>query len=104
AVAGAQEGSWPDLRPRGTLLGVERLVDLLSGVDDDTVSITAPLLAEERRLFYVAASRARSTLLVTAVQGEDEQPSRFVEELLTHGDDAADAGPDVRIYPRERSL
>nr|WP_255375370.1 ATP-dependent DNA helicase [Saccharomonospora sp. CUA-673] len=104
AVVGAQEGSWPDLRPRGTLLGVERLVDLLSGVDDDTVSITAPLLAEERRLFYLAASRARSTLLVTAVQGEDGQPSRFVEELLAHGEDAADAGPDVRVYPRERSL
>ncbi|WP_253866071.1 ATP-dependent helicase [Prauserella halophila] len=104
AVAGAQEGGWPDLRPRGTLLGVERLVDLLSGVDSDGVSVIAPLLAEERRLFYVAASRARSELLVTAVQGEDEQPSRFVEELLAHEDDAADAGPDVRIYQRERAL
>ncbi|MBB3661809.1 superfamily I DNA/RNA helicase/RecB family exonuclease [Prauserella sediminis] len=103
AVAGAQEGGWPDLRPRGTLLGVERLVDLLSGVDGDGVSVIAPLLAEERRLFYVAASRARSELLVTAVQGEDEQPSRFVEELLAH-EDAADAGPDVRVYRRERAL
>ncbi|MCP2183587.1 ATP-dependent helicase [Prauserella alba] len=104
AVAGAQEGGWPDLRPRGTLLGVERLVDLLSGVDSDGVSLIAPLLAEERRLFYVAASRARSELLVTAVQGEDEQPSRFVEELLAHEEDAADAGPDVRVYRRERAL
>ncbi|MCP2255254.1 Superfamily I DNA or RNA helicase [Prauserella aidingensis] len=104
AVAGAQEGGWPDLRPRGTLLGVERLVDLLSGVDSDGVSVIAPLLAEERRLFYLAASRARSELLVTAVQGEDEQPSRFVEELLSHEEDAADAGPDVRVYRRERAL
>ncbi|PXY32479.1 ATP-dependent helicase [Prauserella muralis] len=102
AVAGAQEGSWPDLRLRGTLLGVERLVDLLSGVDGDTVSATAPLLAEERRLFYVAASRARSMLLISAVQGEDEQPSRFVDELVDTGDD--EPGPDVRRYQRERSL
>ncbi|MEU6643650.1 ATP-dependent DNA helicase [Saccharomonospora sp. NPDC046836] len=102
AVAGAQEGSWPDLRLRGTLLGVERLVDLLSGVDDETVSATAPLLAEERRLFYVAASRARRLLLISAVQGEDEQPSRFVDELIDTGGD--EPGPDVRRYTRERSL
>ena len=81
AVAGVQEGSWPDLRLRGSLLGVERLVDLLSGVDHDGVSNTAPLLAEERRLLLVAASRARRRLLVSATQGEDEQPSRFLDEL-----------------------
>ncbi|TLW89764.1 ATP-dependent helicase [Saccharomonospora piscinae] len=107
AVVGVQEGSWPDLRLRGSLLGVERLVDLLSGVDDDavsTVSATAPLLAEERRLFYLAASRARHTLLVTAVQGEDEQPSRFLGDLADDGTDARDAGPDVRREVTERGL
>ncbi|MCW0216231.1 MAG: ATP-dependent helicase [Pseudonocardia sp.] len=85
AVPGVQEGSWPDLRLRGSLLGNERLVDLVAGVAepavDGTVSRVAPLLAEERRLFYVACSRARSRLLVSAVQGEDEQPSRFLDEL-----------------------
>src|SRR5699024_1841421 len=75
------EGSWPDLRLRGSVLGVEKLVDLLSGVEGHTVSATAPLLAEERRLFYVAVSRARETVLVSAVSGEDEQPSRFLTEL-----------------------
>jgi superfamily I DNA/RNA helicase/RecB family exonuclease len=84
AVPGVQEGSWPDLRLRGSLLGNERLVDLVAGVAEPsgpTVSRVAPLLAEERRLFYVACSRARHTLLVSAVQGEDEQPSRFLDEL-----------------------
>jgi superfamily I DNA/RNA helicase/RecB family exonuclease len=84
AVPGVQEGSWPDLRLRGSLLGNERLVDLLAGVAEPrgaTVSRVAPLLAEERRLFYVACSRARHTLLVSAIQGEDEQPSRFLDEL-----------------------
>ncbi|MEU5846423.1 ATP-dependent helicase [Saccharopolyspora shandongensis] len=81
AIPGVQEGIWPDLRLRGSLLGVERLVDVLSGVDAERVSATAPLLAEERRLLLVAASRARRNLLVSAVRGEDEQPSRFLDEL-----------------------
>ncbi|MGP4019177.1 ATP-dependent helicase [Saccharopolyspora sp. 5N708] len=81
AIPGVQEGVWPDLRLRGSLLGVERLVDVLSGVDAERVSATAPLLAEERRLLLVAASRARRNLLVSAVRGEDEQPSRFLDEL-----------------------
>nr|BFF00972.1 ATP-dependent DNA helicase [Streptoalloteichus tenebrarius] len=95
AVPGVQEGIWPDLRSRGSLLGVERLVDLLAGVAvDETVSTTAPLLAEERRLLLVAASRARRTLLVSAVRGEEEQPSRFLDEL----DDTA-TDPDAAVRP-----
>ncbi len=83
AVPAVQEGAWPDLRLRGSLLGNERLVDLVAGIadPDERVSRVAPLLAEERRLFYVACSRARHTLLVSAVQGDDEQPSRFLDEL-----------------------
>lgn len=82
AIPGVQEGTWPDLRLRGSLLGVERLVDVLSGIgSDDGVSERAPLLAEERRLLLVALSRARRTALVSAVRGEDEQPSRFLDEL-----------------------
>ncbi|SHG36965.1 ATP-dependent helicase [Streptoalloteichus hindustanus] len=95
AVPGVQEGVWPDLRSRGSLLGVERLVDVLAGVAvDETVSATAPLLAEERRLLLVAASRARRTLLVSAVRGEDEQPSRFLDEL-----DGAATDPDAVARP-----
>lgn len=83
AVPAVQEGTWPDLRLRGSLLGNERLVDLVAGVAEPgaTVSRVAPLLAEERRLFYVACTRARTTLLVSGVQDDDEQPSRFLDEL-----------------------
>lgn len=100
AVPGVQEGSWPDLRRRGSLLGVEHLVDVTAGVESTTVSRTAPLLAEERRLLLVAASRARHRLLVSAVRGEDEQPSRFLDEL-----EGTDASTHERpVQPRERGL
>ncbi|MGW7295966.1 ATP-dependent helicase [Streptomyces xiamenensis] len=78
-VAGVQEGLWPDLRRRGSLLEADRI-----GRDGLAEPLTpGALLAEERRLFYVAATRARDRLVVTAVRGADEgdQPSRFVTEL-----------------------
>jgi len=79
-VAGVQEGLWPDLRRRGSLLEADRIGRL--GLTDPLSA--AALLAEERRLFYVAVTRARARLVVTAVDGEqedDQAPSRFLREL-----------------------
>ncbi|HWG24732.1 ATP-dependent DNA helicase [Actinospica sp.] len=79
-VAGVQEGLWPDLRHRGSLLDADRIGPL--GLSDPLS--TAALLAEERRLFYVAVTRARERLVVSAVRGEGEDgetPSRFLNEL-----------------------
>jgi len=80
-VAGVQEGSWPDMRRRGSLLGTELLVDVLAGRDAPGGPSMAAQLAEERRLFYVAVTRARQRLVVSAVVGEEQQPSRFLDEL-----------------------
>ncbi|MET8560408.1 ATP-dependent DNA helicase [Streptomyces flaveolus] len=79
-VAGVQEGLWPDLRRRGSLLEADR-------IGRDGLAEPLPpgaLLAEERRLFYVAATRARDRLVVTAVKApadDADQPSRFLTEL-----------------------
>ncbi|MCH0556070.1 MULTISPECIES: ATP-dependent DNA helicase [unclassified Streptomyces] len=79
-VAGVQEGLWPDLRRRGSLLEADRI-----GRDGLAEPLTpGALLAEERRLFYVAATRARERLVVTAVRApadDGDQPSRFLNEL-----------------------
>ncbi|MFJ8748283.1 ATP-dependent helicase [Streptomyces sp. NPDC102441] len=81
-VAGVQEGLWPDLRRRGSLLEADRI-----GRDGLAEPLTpGALLAEERRLFYVAATRARERLVVTAVKApadDGDQPSRLLTELGT---------------------
>ncbi|GAA2000608.1 ATP-dependent helicase [Nakamurella flavida] len=79
-LVGVQEGRWPDLRGRTDLLGADELLQAAAGLPA-TVSRTAGLLADERRLFYVAATRARSRLVVTAVSAADSEPSRFLGEL-----------------------
>ncbi len=82
-VPGVQEDSWPDLRRRGSLLEPDRLAA------DGPAAPTPPsvLLAEERRLFYVAVTRARRRLVVSTVavnDAEGTRPSRFVAELGVH--------------------
>lgn len=79
-VAGVQEGSWPDVRRRGSLLQADQLAS--EGLAEPLSS--AALLAEERRLFYVAVTRARQRLVVTAVaspEPDGDQPSRFLTDL-----------------------
>jgi RecB family exonuclease len=79
-VAHVQQDAWPDLRRRSTMLQADQI-----GRGELVPPLTArELLQEERRLFYVACTRARSRLVVTAVasaEDDGEQPSRFLAEL-----------------------
>ncbi len=82
-VAGAQESTWPDLSHRSSLLTPERLSD--TGID--SAPTIQELLEADRRLFYVACTRASQQLVVTAVESSDPgarcglEPSRFLEEV-----------------------
>lgn len=92
ALTGLQEGLWPNLRQRGSLLGSERLVEAdrtgLSVREEINASSASALIEDERRLLHVAVTRARSGLILTAYQDEDSEPSTYFEEIFdfVHGD------------------
>ena len=88
-VAGVQEGVWPDLRLRGSLLGSERLVDVLADRGDSWRAAQTAVRYDETRQFLVAVTRASRRVLVTAVRSEDEQPSPYLDVVdpLENSDD-----------------
>ncbi|CAB4843697.1 unannotated protein [freshwater metagenome] len=85
AVAGLQEGTWPNLKQRSSLLGAERLVERQRNPDipRDQLDVIAAngLMQDEERLFHVALTRAKGSLFITAVQRDDEEPSQFFEAI-----------------------
>lgn len=83
AVVGVQEGVWPDLRLRDTLLGAETLVTALEGGavsgPEAWRAAQTQVRADELRQFHVAVSRASDQLLVTATSSTDDQPSGLLD-------------------------
>ncbi|AXH98209.1 ATP-dependent helicase [Ornithinimicrobium avium] len=83
AVVGVQDGVWPDLRLRDTLLGSESLVAALRGrpVDGPEAVRAAQgqVRSDELRQFHVAVSRATELLLVSAVASTEDQPSVLLD-------------------------
>ncbi|MCW2678561.1 MAG: uvrD3, partial [Modestobacter sp.] len=111
-VAGVQEGLWPDLRTRASLLGAEDLVEAVAGTDPANLDRRTLALAEERRLFYVACTRARRRLVVSAVDGAVEggdagtTASRFLDLVVRPpvGGDGADGVRPRTPLPRQLTL
>ena len=99
ALAGMQEGSWPNLKQRGSLLGSERLVEIfrhgISNADQLDAISAAGLAEDEKRLLNVALTRASKQVFITAVSHEDNQPSRYFENL---------APDDIQVSQTQRSI
>ncbi|MDS2171161.1 ATP-dependent DNA helicase [Nesterenkonia sp. CL21] len=85
-LTGLQEGAWPNLNPRGQLLGGGQLVDVVEGRTD--TSAQSPLvkrmsvLQDEYRLFASAVSRAKRRLFAVAVHGQEESPSMLLDLVV----------------------
>ncbi|WP_022890597.1 UrvD/REP family ATP-dependent DNA helicase [Agromyces italicus] len=85
-VAGLQDGVWPNLRPRGTLLHAGLLARTAAAVRAGAPLPTVESVPEARiavrsdelRLFALAASRAERQLVLSCTANDDEQPSMLM--------------------------
>jgi len=99
-VAGLQDGVWPNLRPRGTLLHAGLLPRVVAAARAGAPLPTAETVSEARtsvrgdefRLFALAASRARRQLVLSCTANDEEQPSMLM------------AYATERVRPRRRPL
>ena len=116
-VCGLQEGSWPNTTVRGSLLGTGDLVDICDArmrrpapANPATPAEGEPVPParirsypervrdtrhDELRMFAVAATRASTRLVLTAVRNEDEAPGEFFDFVVPT--DAENDSPEVPI-------
>jgi len=90
-IAGVEEGAWPNLALRDSVLGAQRLAEALrdgwpgaaerASGPADLRAARASVLDDETRAMLVAVSRARSRLIVTAVDDGESRPSRFMATI-----------------------
>lgn len=116
-VCGLQEGSWPNTTVRGSLLATGDLVDICDARMRRPAPANPDAQAEgqqvpparirsypervrdtrhdELRMFAVAATRASTRLVLTAVRNEDEAPGEFFDFVVPT--DAENDSPEVPI-------
>ena len=118
-VCGLQEGTWPNTTVRGSLLATGDLVDLCDARIRQRAQQQAEQQAgesgqpvpparirsypervrdtrhDELRMFAVAATRASTRLVLTAVRNDDEAPGEFFDFVLPT--DAVSDSTDVPI-------
>lgn len=116
-VCGLQEGTWPNTTVRGSLLATGDLVDICDARMRRPAPVNPATPAEgeqapparirsypervrdtrhdELRMFAVAATRASTRLVLTAVRNEDEAPGEFFDFVVPT--DAENDSPEVPI-------
>lgn len=83
-IAGLQEGTWPNTRLRGELLGNTLLADAMEhgpavAVQQGPGERLRAIRTDELRTFVAALSRASERLVLTAVEDEESRSSAFLE-------------------------
>lgn len=76
-VAALQDGAWPNLRLRGSLLAPHELVRAMTGTESANLDERKAVLGDELRIFALAVSRARTRVVLAAVSNDDEAVSPF---------------------------
>ena len=90
AIPRLQEGIWPNLKPRSSLLGASSLQSYLLGRSPSPDQPAGNELADELRSFYKAVGAHRSKLLLSAMSAQDEQPSQFFTMFSISGNNNDD--------------
>ena len=83
-ISGVEEGVWPDLRLRGSLLRAHQMVRGARGEGHDILDERKIVKDDELRLFAMAISRATTTVLVTATDSEESPPSPLFHLVDSH--------------------
>lgn len=81
-VAGLQDGVWPNLKPRSSLLGATALAQFASGRTETVEAVAKNELPDELRMLHKAVGAASERLIVTAVESEDAQVSTFMRSMF----------------------
>jgi superfamily I DNA/RNA helicase/RecB family exonuclease len=85
-----QDGIWPNLKPRSSLLGAMTLDHFKSGRSETVASVTRNELPDELRMLHKAVGAASERLIATAVDSEDQQVSGFFSTMFGEIPDAED--------------
>lgn len=98
-IAGVDEGVWPDLRLRGSLLAAHRMIRSARGGGQDRIDDRKTIRDDELRLFAMSVSRATHTVLVCASDSEDAQPSPLFH-LVDSPERRIPSVPEPPLSPR----
>jgi superfamily I DNA/RNA helicase/RecB family exonuclease len=83
-MAGLEDGVWPDLRPRESLLGAQLMVQAHQGIPSGVIDHRQSVLDDELRLCALTLSRATTRVVATATADEESGPSPLFTIIDQH--------------------
>jgi len=103
-VASVQEGLWPNLRLRGSLLHPQDIAaELFGGIQEDA-DARKHVVEDELRMFALSLSRATGHVVISATRDDDAQPSPFYRLIAALQQRAQEASQWRHDLPRAREI
>lgn len=103
-IAGLNDALWPNMQDRSPLLKADLLTSIVTGAYVEGLSANEryelayhELYADELRLLLASLSRARSTVLLTCVDGEAGAPSRMFDAMGFTQEKILEAGEEMPV-------
>ncbi|MEN9660475.1 MAG: hypothetical protein RLZZ443_404, partial [Actinomycetota bacterium] len=87
-LVGMQEGVWPNLKARSSLMRATALAEFLSGRIENAKQVSRAEIFGELRMLYKSVGAARTKVVFSAVESEESQVSQFAGLLVGEVPDA----------------